>query len=176
MSGENTNSTAVTGKIARKYMAHYLDSSFGGGTAALYRLGADLEEFNVELNPTTEQKQNILGENTFTHQGYEISASAEPYYAVVGDALFERLQTIIDTQATDDALKTWAYEVHLWEAGSTTGTFKAYRQPCYVVPTSYGGDTSGYQIPFELHYVGEKTLGDFTPASGSTPASWSAVA
>ena len=164
--------TEVTGKIARKYMAHFLDSSFGGATPALYRLGADLEEFNVELNPTVEQKQNILGENTFTHQGYEISASAEPYYAVVGDALFERLQRIVDTQATDDALKTWAYEVHLWEEGAAEGTFVAYRQACYVVPTSYGGDTSGYQIPFELHYVGDKAAGVFTPASGENPASW----
>ena len=166
----------ITGKIARKYMAHFLDASFMGTTPSLYRLGADLEEFNVELNPNTEQKQNILGENTFTHSGYEISASAEPYYAVVGDALFEKLQEIIDGQKTDDSLKTYAYEVHLWEAGTGSGTFVAYRQEVYVVPTSYGGDTTGYQIPFEVHYVGEKVLGNFTPASGSTPASWAAVA
>jgi len=165
----------ITGKIARKYMAHFLDASFMGTTPELYRLGADLEEFNVELNPNTEQKQNILGENSFTHSGYEISASAEPYYAVVGDPLFEKLQQIIDTQATDDRLKTWAYEVHLWEDGASEGTFVAYRQQVYVVPTSYGGDTTGYQIPFELHYVGEKVKGNFTPASGSTPASWTEI-
>ena len=168
-------SETITGRIARKYMAHFIDASFMGQTPVLYRLGADLEEFNVELNPDTEQKQNILGENTFTHSGWEVSASAEPYYAVAGDALFAKLQQIIDSQATGDALKTYAYEVHLWEDGSATGTYKAYRQPCYVVPTSYGGDTSGYQIPFEVHYVGEKALGDFTPAAGSTPASWAAV-
>ena len=165
----------ITGKIARKYMAHFLDSTFGGATASLYRLGADLEEFNVELNPNIEQKQNILGENTFAHSGYEVSASAEPYYAVVGDALFEKLQAIVDGQKTDDSLKTYAYEVHLWEQGSAEGKFVAYRQEVYVVPTSYGGDTTGYQIPFEVHYVGEKVLGDFTPASGSAPASWAAV-
>ena len=167
--------TQITGKIARKYMAHFLDASFMAATPVLYRLGSDLEEFNVELNPSTEQKQNILGENTFTHSGYEISASAEPYYAVVGDALFEKLQAIVDGQKTDDSLKTYAYEVHLWEQGSAEGKFVAYRQEVYVVPTSYGGDTTGYQIPFEVHYVGEKVLGDFTPASGSTPASWAAV-
>ena len=165
----------IIGKIARKYMAHFLDASFMGATPVLYRLGADLEEFSVALNPNTEQKQNILGENTFTHSGYEVSASAEPYYAVVGDALFEKLQAIIDGQKTDDSLKTYAYEAHLWEAGSAEGTYVAYRQECYVVPTSYGGDTTGYQIPFEIHYVGEKVKGDFTPASGSTPASWAAV-
>ncbi len=166
----------ITGKIARKYMGHFLDASFMDTTPVLYRLGKDLEEYNVEMNPNGEQKQNILGENTYQLSGYEVSASAEPYYAVVGDALFEKLQHIIDTQATDDTLKTYAYEVHLWEAGTATGTLVAYRQECYVVPTSYGGDTTGYQIPFEVHYVGEKVLGNFTPASGSTPASWAAVA
>ena len=165
----------ITGKIARKYMAHFLDASFMAQTPVFYRLGSDLEEYNVEMNPNTEQKQNILGENTFTHSGYEISASAEPYYAVVGDELFAKLQAIIDTQATDDTLKTYAYEVHLWEQGATQGTFKAYRQEVYVVPTSYGGDTTGYQIPFEIHYVGVKEEGNFTPASGSTPASWTPV-
>ena len=169
-------SESITGKIARKYMAHFLDSTFGGATPSWYRIGEDLEEFNVELNPDTEQKKNILGNNSFVHNGYEVSASAEPYYAVVGDALFEKLQEIIDGQKTDDSLKTYAYEVHLWEAGTSQGTFVAYRQEVYVVPTSYGGDTTGYQIPFEVHYVGEKVLGNFTPAAGSTPASWAAVA
>ena len=94
---------------------------------------------------------------------------------MVGDALFEKLQAIVDGQKTDDSLKTYAYEVHLWQTGSAEGTFEAYRQEVYVVPMSYGGDTTGYQIPFELHYVGEKVKGDFTPASGETPASWAEV-
>lgn len=62
---------SVTGKIARKYMAHFLDSSFGGTTPAWYRIGEDLEEYNVELNPDTEVKKNILGNTTFNHNGYE---------------------------------------------------------------------------------------------------------
>lgn len=166
----------ITGKIARKYMAHFLDASFGGNTPDWYRVGEDLEEFNVELNPDTEQKKNILGSNTFVHNGYEVSAEAQPFYARVGDALFAHLQQIVDTQATDDGCKTFALEVHLWEDGETQGAFVAYRQPCYVVPTSYGGDTSGYQIPFTVNYVGEKVKGQFIPASGNTPASWTADA
>lgn len=167
----------ITGKIARKYMAHFLDSSFGGETASWYRIGKDLEEFNVELNPDTEVRKNILGENSFIHNGYEVSADAEPFYAEIGDALFAKLQTIIDTQADDDTCKTYALEVHLWEEASGaggTGSYVAYRQECYVVPTSYGGDTSGYQIPFTVNYTGPRVKGKFTPASGTTPASWTA--
>ena len=152
--------SSVTGKIARKYMAHFLDSTFGGNTPSWYRIGADLEEYNVEMNPDTELKKNILGETSFTHNGYEVSGEAEPYYAVVGDALFEKLQNIIDTMANDDTCKTSALEVHLWDGDETAG-FKAVKQDCYVVPTSYGGDTSGYQIPFTVTYVGPRVSGTY---------------
>lgn len=169
---------ADTPRMQRRMMAHYLDSSFGGTTAAWYRLGKDLEEYNVEMNPDVEQFKNILGENNINHNGYEVSADSEPFYAREGDALFEKLQGIVDTLAQYEGCQTEALDVHLWEAASTQGGFKAYKQPCYVVPTSYGGDTSGYQIPFTVYYVGEKVLGTFVPdgngggafTEGFTPA------
>ena len=98
---------------------------------------------------------------------YETAVKGEDFSVELAQ-IRARFQEIIDGQKTDDSLKTYAYEVHLWEAGSAEGKFVAYRQEVYVVPTSYGGDTTGYQIPFEVHYVGERVLGDFTPASGST--------
>ena len=160
---------AVTGKIERQYMAHYLDSKFNAdstGTPTWYRLGEDLEEYSVELNPDTETSKNILGYTKFTHNGYEESADVDPFYARVGDALFEKLQTIVDNRQKGDQLKTSALEVHLWDGDETEG-YAAYRQFCYVVPTSYGGDTSGYQIPFTVNYVGERISGTFVPDSST---------
>lgn len=148
--------------MERKYMAHYLDASFGTLTPDFSLLGEDLEEFNVELNPDTEVKKNILGQTTFVHNGYEPSSEVSPYYAKQGDPLFERLQEIVDTRASGDACKTECLEVHLWEGDKENG-FTAWKQPCYVVPTSYGGDTSGYQIPFTISYVGERVKGKFIP-------------
>ena len=48
-------------KIERKYMAHYLNATFGSdtGTANYVRLGADLEEYSPELSANVEKKQNI---------------------------------------------------------------------------------------------------------------------
>ena len=152
-----------TQKMQRKFFQTYVDSTMNGTTPSYYRLGKDLEEFNVEMNPDTETGKNILGESTFTHNGYEISADADPFYARQGDDLFEALQGIIDTQAQYEGCATTLIEVHLWDAGTTSGTYKAFKQNVYLVPTSYGGDTSGYQIPFTLSYVGEKTAGYFTP-------------
>lgn len=157
----------ISGKIERKYMAHYLDTAFNPsttGTPSWYRLGEDLEEYNVELNPDTEVTKNILGNTKFTHNGYEPSADADPFYARTGDALFEKLQNIVDNRHAGDQLKTSALEVHMWEtAGAATSDFVAYRQFCYVTPTSYGGDTSGYQIPFSVSYVGDRIKGKFSP-------------
>lgn len=156
-----TFASSVAGKIDRKYMVHLLDSSFGGASPNWVKLGKDLEEYNVELNPDTSSVPNILGEVSFKHNGYEVSAEADPYYAEVGDPLFEKLQEIVDTLAKDDSCKTKALEVHAWDGDETTG-FVAYQQDCHVVPTSYGGDTSGYQIPFTVHYIGNKTKGKYS--------------
>ena len=35
------------------------------------------------------------------------------------------------------------------------------REQVYVEVVSYGGDTTGYQIPFKVHYTGVKTKGTF---------------
>ena len=159
------------GKIDRKYMAHFLDASFGGVTANWFRLGKDLEEFNVDLNPDTETKKNILGESSFQHKGYEESASADPYYANTDDAIFEHLQEIVDKRLKGDECKTKYLEVHLWETPDE-GAYPAVAQDCYIVPTSYGGDTTGYQIPFTVNFDGGRTEGTYNPTTGTfTPNS-----
>ena len=165
-------SEQITGRVARKYMAHYLDATFGGTTPSYYRLGKELEEYTVDMNPDTEVVKNILGDSTFRHNGYEPSADSDPYYAVTDDPLFPKLQSFVDDLVTDDRMKTTAIEVHLWDEGTATNSYVAYKQSCYVVPTSYGGDTSGYQIPFTVNYTGSKTKGEFNTQTGTfTPAS-----
>ncbi len=153
---------SITGKIDRKYMGHLIDAGLlcHGSASDWERLGKDLEEYNVELNPDTESKKNILGESSFVHNGYEETSEASPYYADTESKLFPKLQKIVDHRYKDDNCKTNALEVHLWEGDEESG-YVAWQQTCYVVPTSYGGDTSGYQIPFTVNYVGERTKGVF---------------
>ena len=165
--------TTITGKIERKYMAHYLNTG-SSTTPSYYRIGEDLEEYNVDMNPDTELVKNILGSTRFDHKGYEPSADADPFYARVGDTLFAKLQDIIDNRHTGDQCKTDALEVHMWEDGTATNSYVAYRQDCYVVPTSYGGDTSGYQIPFTVNYVGSRAKGNFVP-DGNGGGTFSAI-
>lgn len=147
-------------KIERKYMAHFLNGAKPGEEAVYERLGQDLEEFAPELSAQVETKKNILGENSVVISGYEKTAAVEPYYAQSGSALFTRLQEIIDGDLVLDDLKADVVDVKLWDE-SESGAYPAVKETVYLEITSYGGDTTGYQIPFTLHYTGEKVKGTF---------------
>lgn len=151
------------GKIKRMWMANFIDSALPSSDKASYvRLGDDLEEYNVEMNANVETKNNILGETSVTLDSYQPQASVDPYYAVIGDPMFERLQRIVDERQTLDDLKTSVVEVHLWEEDSTTsGSYVAYKEDAIIEVSSYGGDTTGYQIPFNVHHTGNRTKGLF---------------
>ena len=148
-------------KIERKYLAHYINAAAIGETQPDYeRLGKDLEEYSPELAAQVDTKKNILGEMSILISGYEKTGAVEPYYAESGSALFARLQDIIDEHRTLDELKTDLVEVKLWEPAEE-GVYPAVQEEVYIEVTSYGGDTTGYQIPFTLHYTGNKVKGTF---------------
>ena len=151
-------------KIERKYMAHFLNAAFGSGTASYCRLGNDLEEYSPELSANVEKKNNILGQTSITIDSYQKQGEVAPYYAEKNDPLFEKLQAIIDGDLVLDDLKTDMVEVKLW-GKDTAGAYPAVREECYIEIVSYGGDTTGYQIPFNVHYTGVKTKGSFDPAA-----------
>ena len=161
-------------KIERKYLAHYLDASFGGETLNYVRLGKDLEEYNEDLNPDVEVQKNIWGEQNVRHNGYEVQSEVDPNYAYVGDPLFEKVIDIANERKTGDDCKTTKVDV-LFNADGTVEW--AYREDVYVVPTSVGGDTSGVQVPYSIYNAGNRVKGTwdastktFTPVS-ENPAS-----
>lgn len=164
-------------KTPRKCLAHYVDAAFDMTYEATdYQLlGADLEEFNVELNPQVESKQNILGENSVTHSGYEVSSSVETFYHDAKKALEDKIIELAMERAVGDACKTSYVEV-LYQEGETADTpptvIRAYREDVLAIPTSYGGDTTGVQSPFDIHYCGNRTKGTFDRETRKfTPAS-----
>ena len=142
-------------KIERKYLAHFVK----GGQDAYERLGQDLEEYAPELSAQVEKTKNILGEVAVNITGYEKTGSVEPYFAVAGDPLFEKLQAIIDGDLVLEGCKAAMVEVKLWDGQGTA--YPAIREECYLEVNSYGGDTQGYQIPFTVHYTGKKEQGTF---------------
>ena len=147
-------------KIERKYLAHFINGAMVDQEPEYERLGKDLEEYSVNLSAQVESKKNILGQTSVLISSYENTAAVEPYYAESGSALFNRLQKIIDEGLVLDQLKSDVVEVKLWEAAEGT-VYPAIREEVILEITSYGGDTGGYQIPFTVHYTGQKTAGSF---------------
>lgn len=146
-------------KVERKFLAHYIDSSFNSEKPTYVRLGADLEEYNEELNPDVEVKKNIIGEQRVSHNGYEVQSEVDPFYADYDDPLFERLAEIANERLTGDDCITTKVDVLLNADGDVVW---AYREKVWVVPNTIGGDTSGVQIPFSVYNAGERVKGTWT--------------
>lgn len=155
--------------IERKYLAHYIDASFGGGTVSYVRLGKDLEEYNEELNPDVEVTKNIIGEQSVKHSGYEVQADVDPFYFEdYDDALSEKIMELANTRATGDKCKTTMVDV-LLKPGTTESAAPtvvwAYREDVYAIPNSVGGDTSGIQTPFTAYKAGNRVKGTWNVES-----------
>lgn len=150
----------------RKYLAHYLDSAFSAdaSTAAYVRLGKDLEEYSIGLSPSVERKTNILGENSVVVSSYDVSTGVSPYYFDYDDALSEKVMDIAMNRTTGDGCKTTTVDV-LLKPGATAdeepSAVWAYREDCYVVPESIGGNATGVQVPFTIHRAGNRVKGTF---------------
>lgn len=163
--------------VERKFLAHYLDAAFDktGEASEYVRLGKDLEEYNEELNPKVEVKHNILGDQSVQHSGYEIQGEVAPFfYDTYEDTLSNKIMELVNTRATGDACKSTIVDV-LLKPGATTDTAPtcvwAYKEDCYVIPSSMGGDTTGIQTPFTVYHAGNRVKGTFdTKTRKFTPA------
>lgn len=174
---------AKTGKILRGCRAFWL--SFNGTDWTC--LGKDTDDLSIELNPDTEQVKNVQGEVTFVNNGYTPALSNDSYIARREDSIYEPLQTIANTLATDDSrtsatllVATLTDEVK--ESKTKTLTGKGFTVPVKVVVDSDGGSTSGYGIPFTISEDGGRVQGTvsvsnkvptFTPEGGTSPAALS---
>lgn len=132
----------------RQYLMHFV---FNG--TEHQRLGEDLEELTIAMNADKETKKNILGESSTRVKGYAPSYSVSTFYAKYGDPLFEKLKNAINNRSTGDDLKTTVVDVLVDSNGEI---IDAWQEDVLLIPESYGGDTSGVQIPFTVDYVGNR--------------------
>ena len=158
------------GKIARKLVQHFLNTAPGETSAAYAVLGHDLEEFSVEMNADIEKKKNILGANSIALKGYEKEASVDPFIADPDDPVYPFLKAILDDEKVLDDVKTDLVKVELMGTEST-GAYPAIREEVFIEIVSEGGDTNGYQIPFNIHFSGNRTKGTFNPSTKTFTAS-----
>lgn len=145
----------------------FIDTSFGTGTTpSWYLVGKDIEDMSVDLGADTETIKNILDEVSVRHNGYEPSIEAEPFYADPSDPLYPKLKDIALNRKKGEDCKTKYLEVIVEDTEVTSHS--AWQEDCLIVPQSYGGDTSGFQIPFNVLPDGNRQQGTATLA-GKVP-------
>ena len=150
-------------KLTRGAHLFYIDTSFGTGTTSWYLVGKDIEEMSVDLGADTEIVKNILDETSVRHNGYEPTIDADPFYADPDDALYPKLKDIAMNRKKGDDCKTKYLEVIVEDTEATSHS--AWQEDCYIVPQSVGGDTSGFQIPFQVLPAGNRQAGSATLAN-----------
>ena len=152
-------------KLNREALAHYLDYSFGNtaSSATWEIIGDDIEEMSVEMNPDRESFKNILGQTKTTDNGPQPTMDADPFYADPTKKLYPKIRDLAMDQAKGDACKTLMLEVVVEDTEDENHL--AYVQEVSVVPQSYGGDTAGFNIPFQVMFDGKRTKGYVTATS-----------
>lgn len=156
------------GKLNREALAHYIDTAFNKTIADASKavweiLGDDIEEMSVEMNPDTSQKKNILGQTKTTDNGFTPSMSADPWYANTESKLYPHMKDIVFEQLKGDERKSLMLEVIVED--TEAGEHTAYVREVKVTPTSYGGGTEGFNIPFTVDFDGAWVKGTVTAAS-----------
>ena len=155
-------------KLNREALAHYLDTAWNkkiadASKAVFEILGEDIEEMSVEMNPETEQRKNILGQTKTIDSGFTPTMSADPWYANTDSKLYPLMKEIVFEQLKGDERKTLMLEVIVEDTKAETHT--AYLREVKVTPTSYGGGTEGFNIPFTVDFDGAYAKGTVTAAS-----------
>ena len=156
------------GKLNREALAHYLDTAWNkkiadASKATFEIIGDDIEEMSVEMNADTSQIKNILGQTKTQDKGYTPSLDADPFYADPDKKLYPKLRDIAMERLTGNECKTLMLEVIVEDLEATTHT--AYVREVMVKPTSYGGDTEGFNIPFTVSEDGAWKKGTVTAES-----------
>ncbi len=155
-------------KLKREALKHYLDSVWNKKVADVDKavfeiLGDDIEEMSVELNADTSQMKNILGQTKTTDNGFTPSMSADPWFANTESKLYPHMRDIVLEQISGDERKTLMLEVVVEDTEAETHL--AYVREVKVTPTSYGGGTEGFKIPFTVDFDGAFVKGTVTAAS-----------
>lgn len=156
------------GKLNREALAHYIDTSWNKKVADVSKatfeiIGDDIEDMSVEMSSDVSQVKNILGQTRTVDNGYSPTMSADPFYADPDKKIYPKLRDIAMERLKGDDCKTLMLEVIVEDLEAATHL--AYVREVMVKPTSYGGGTEGFNIPFDVSEDGAWVKGTVTAES-----------
>jgi len=150
-------------KLKREAHALYMKPASGSLSTAYYLLGKGIDDMSVEMNGSFEQTKDVTGEVSVSDTGYSPQVSVEPYHANPSDSIYDFLKDLAMNRKSGDDCKVKILEVLIDKTDSAN--YDAWEEDGMVEITSYGGDTSGLGINFNLWYDGNRTKGTATIAN-----------
>lgn len=157
-------------KLSRE--AHRLFLKVPGASSDWYWIGKSMEELSVEMNGSFEQVKDIRGDNSVTDTGYQPQISVEPYHADPEDAIYPFLKYLALNRKSGDNAKAEMLEVIVED--TEDANHSAWKEDCRIEITSYGGDTSGLGINFNIWSDGNRVEGTATINAGTKQPTFSA--
>lgn len=152
-------------KLTRGRYIIYIDASFGGETPIWFKIGKSLSSLTVDLNPDVSTDKNIFDEVYATDNGYTPQTSVEPYHANPEDEIYEKIRDIAMNRRVGDVCRTKIMEVIIEDEEASTHS--AWTEDILVKPTSTGGDTAGFAIPFNVYFDGGREEGEISYSGGN---------
>lgn len=169
----STPTITGSGYIKREEFKIFADVSVSG--APEWELQGDkVEDMSIEMNANVEKGTDVTGVVYADLDKYEEQTSVEPYRAKRDNKLFSILFDIVKYRKTLSDVQRKFLCVNVFK--NSGGTYDAWTQDCIVEVKSYGGDTKGVAIPYDIHWTGKRTYGTavitdgtvtFTPESGA---------
>lgn len=154
----DTTFIAGTGYIKRS--EHKLFANVGTAASPEWELQGDRnDELNTELNPNVESGEDVTGKTYADLDKYEEETDVETYraqrdskWAVILYDIYKYRKTLTDVVHEFCVVNAFA---------GASGQFDAWTQKAVVAVQSTGGDTKGMNLPYNIHWVGERTYGTF---------------
>lgn len=154
-------------KLNRSALIHFINATPSAQTASWFKIGKDVEDMSVELNPEIETQKNILDETSVNHNGYEASFAVDTYFADPEDAIYDLVESIAMQRLQGDACKTQVLETIVEDTEATA--HEAYTEDAIIEVTSYGGAQGGVRIPYTVHFCGNRKAGTVAFGTGGVP-------
>lgn len=156
-----------TGKIKREEFQMFADVGTSPESPIWEIIGSGVEDMSLALNPNVTTVTDVLGETVTALDKYEKQTDVSPMRAKRESKFFAVLYDIVKNEKTLTDVERTFLCVNIFDSteDEETVTYAAWTQKAVIAVQSYGGNTEGLDIPFNLHWFGEKTHGAFDPAT-----------
>lgn len=122
-----------------------------------YLLGSGMDSLSIDMNGSFEQKKDITGNVSVSDTGYQPQTGVDPYYANPDDLIYSYLKDLAFNRKSGDEAKAEMMEVIIDDDEATEHS--AWTEDARIEIVNYGGDTSGFQIAFNIWSDGNRQAG-----------------